>query len=403
MWRFIIIWILVFMILVVLHEFWHFIAGRKCWMKVTEFWIWLPPKICNLWKDKKGTQYTLNRIPLWWFCSFEWDDPRDDKTYKNPNTLFTAPLWKRLIVIFAWVSMNFLTAFVLLTFLFRHGIQPLTVTQSAEDMWSTSYLVASPSFLREQWFLTWEMEAWILVKEVNEWWLWEKIGLNSNDVLLKFDGIDLEYSTFFALMDSWADATHTFTIKRWEIELDTEKFFCEWICRFDIYISENWDLQLTDIKFWFWWAILATFHEIWAEWNLTMKTLWIIGKSLGSLRKSEMKNALNSLAWPIWAVYMGEIIYDIWWWLSYLWFAAMLSLALAIFNVLPIPVLDWWRAIWMILQKITRINPKKFFVWESYVDMVFMYILLLLGVIIAIKDFYVYYRDSLRSYITSIF
>jgi membrane-associated protease RseP (regulator of RpoE activity) len=81
----------------------------------------------------------------------------------------------------------------------------------------------------------------------------------------------------------------------------------------------------------------------------------------------------------------------------------MLSLALAIFNVLPIPVLDWWRAIWMILQKITRIKPKKFFVWEYYVDMIFMYLLLLLGLIIAIKDFYVYFWDSIVTFIASIF
>ena len=401
--RLVILWIVVFMVLVVLHEFWHFIAARKCWMKVPEFWIWLPPKICNLWKDKQWTQYTLNRIPLWWFCSFEWDDPTDDKTYKNPNTLFTAPLWKRLIVIFAWVTMNFLAAFVLFTFLFRHWVQPISVSQIAEDKWSTSYLMASPSFLREQWFLTWEVEKWVLIQEVDEWWLWEKIGLKPNDVLLKFDGIELEYSDFFWLMASWADTSHIFTIQRWEIEIDTEEFVCDGTCKFDILITENWNLQLNDIKFSFWWAILATFHEIWAERDLTMKTLWSLGKSLVSFNKSGMKDAFNSLAWPIWAVKMGEIIYDIWWWLLYLWFAAILSLALAIFNVLPIPVLDWWRAIWMILQKITKINPKKFFVREAYVDMVFMYILLWLGVLIAIKDFYVYYRDSIVAYFTSIF
>ena len=134
-----------------------------------------------------------------------------------------------------------------------------------------------------------------------------------------------------------------------------------------------------------------------------MNALWTIGRALFSFNKWEMKEALNSLAWPVWAVGMGKIIYDMWWWLSYLWFAAMLSLALAIFNVLPIPVLDWWWAIWMLLQKITRINPKKFFVWEAYVDTVFMYLLLWLWVIIAIKDFYVFYWDFIVSYISAIF
>ena len=400
---FVVIWIIVFMILVILHEFGHFIAWRKCWMKVTEFWIWLPPKICNLWKDKQWTQYTLNWIPLGWFCSFEWDDPTDDKTYKNPNTLFTAPLWKRLIVIFAGVTMNFLTAFILFTFLFRHWIQPLAVSESAEEFWSKSYTMASPNFLREQWFLTWQIKSGVLIKEVNEWWLWEEIDLRVDDVLLEFDWKSLDFSNFLSLMQSWDDRSHTFKIQRWDAEIISEEFECEWTCTFGIIISENWDLQLNDIKFWFWWAVLATFHEIWAERDLTMKALWKIGKSLVSFSKSEMKDALNSLTWPVWAVGIGKIIYDMWWLLSYLWFAAMLSLALAIFNVLPIPVLDWWRAVWMLLQKITRIKPKKFFVWEAYVDMVFMYILLWLWVIIAIKDFYVYYWDSIVSYISAIF
>lgn len=400
---FVVIWIIVFMILVILHEFGHFIAWRKCWMKVTEFWIWLPPKICNLWKDKQWTQYTLNRIPLWWFCSFEWDNPTDDKTYKNTNTLYTAPLRKRLIVIFAGVTMNFLTAFVLFTFLFRHWIQPLAVSESAEELWSKSYIMASPNFLREQWFLTWQVKNGVLIQEVNDWWLWEEIDLRVGDVLLDFDWKGLDFSNFLSLMQSWDDKSHTFRIQRWEAEIISEEFECDWTCTFGIIISENWDLQLNDIKFWFWWAVLATFHEIWAERDLTMKALWKIGKSLVSFSKSEMKDALNSLAWPVWAVWMGKFIYDMWWWLSYLWFAAMLSLALAIFNVLPIPVLDWWRAVWMLLQKITRINPKKFFVWEAYVDMVFMYLLLWLWVIIAIKDFYVYYWDSIVSYISAIF
>ena len=393
--RLIILWIVAFMILVVLHEFGHFIAARKCGFKVTEFWIWMPPKICNLRKDSKWTQYTLNWIPLWWFCSFEWDDPADPKSYENPNTLYTAKLWKRLIVVFAWVTMNFLVAFIIFTALFWHWVQPLSVSNVAEEKWSTSYLMASPSFLREKWFLTWEVLDWILVSDVQQGGLWEKIDLRADDVLLEFDGQKLDASNFSALMLSGGNSSHTFTVQRWEIQLVTEEFHCEDSCKFNILVWENWNIELKDIKFWFWWAVVAAFHEIWAEWNLTMNALWMIWKSLVSFRKSEMKEALNSLAWPIWAVKIWWLLYEMWWWLSYLWFAAMISLALAIFNVLPIPALDWWRAVWMILQKITRIKPEKFFLKEAYVDTVFIYALLVLGIIIAIKDFYVYYRDSL--------
>ena len=382
--RLVILWIVVFMVLVVLHEFGHFMAARKCWMKVPEFWIWLPPKICNLRKDKQWTQYTLNWIPLGWFCQIEWDDPTDKKSFDNPNTLFTAPLWKRL------VAMNFLTAWVIFTCIFWHGVQPLSVSQVAEDKWSTSYLMASPTFLREQWFLTWEAEAGILVHEVDEWWLWAQIDLRPDDVLLQFDWIDLEYSTFLALMASWADSSHTFTIQRWEIQLDTEEFKCEWTCKFGITISENWDIQLNDIKFWLWWAMLAAFHEIWAERKLTMNALWMIGKALFSFNKWEMKEALNNLSGPVWAVKIGWMFYEMWWWWAYLAFAAIISLALAIFNVLPIPALDWGRAVGMILQAAFKIKPEKYFKYEWYVNTFFFYLILLLWVIIIIKDLIVF-------------
>ena len=391
--RLVILWIVVFMILVVLHEFGHFMAARKCWMKVPEFWIWLPPKLCNLWKDKKGTQYTLNWIPLGGFCQIEWDDPTDKESFKNPNTLFTAPLWKRLIVIFAWVAMNFLTAWVIFTGIFWHWVQPLSVSQIAEEKWSTSYLMASSSFLREKWFLTWQVESWILVVEVMSWWLWEQIGLQPWDILETFDGVSLDFSNFSELMASGANNSHEFWIHRRNGEVDlylSETFECSQECKFDIVIWENGNIQLSDIKFWLGWAMLAAFHEIWAEWNLTMDALWILGKWLFSFDKWEMKDALNNLAGPVGAVKIWWMFYEMWWWWAYFAFAAIISLALAIFNVLPIPALDWGRAVWMILQSIFKWKSEKYFKYEWYVNAFFFYLILLLWVILILKDLIVF-------------
>ena len=55
------------MLLVVLHEFGHFLAAKKSGVKV----IGIPPKICIFWKDKSGTEYTLNWIPLGGFVSLK--------------------------------------------------------------------------------------------------------------------------------------------------------------------------------------------------------------------------------------------------------------------------------------------------------------------------------------------
>jgi len=53
-----------FMLLVIIHEIGHFIAAKKSGVKVEEFGIGVPPKVMTLRKDKSGTKYTLNLIPL---------------------------------------------------------------------------------------------------------------------------------------------------------------------------------------------------------------------------------------------------------------------------------------------------------------------------------------------------
>ena len=64
----------------------------------------------------------------------------------------------------------------------------------------------------------------------------------------------------------------------------------------------------------------------------------------------------------------------------------MLSLALAIYNVLPIPALDGGRFWAVILQKLLRIKDEKFASVEGWVNFVFFWVLMLLGVIIILKD-----------------
>ena len=51
-------------------------------------------------------------------------------------------------------------------------------------------------------------------------------------------------------------------------------------------------------------------------------------------------------------------------------FAALISLALAIFNLLPIPALDGGRLLSFIIQKLTHADPKKYFMRESYINVV---------------------------------
>lgn len=64
----------------------------------------------------------------------------------------------------------------------------------------------------------------------------------------------------------------------------------------------------------------------------------------------------------------------------------MISLALAIFNVLPIPALDGGRLLGVLIQGIGKLKPEKYFNIEGYINMVFFIALMALGVYILLKD-----------------
>jgi regulator of sigma E protease len=99
-------------------------------------------------------------------------------------------------------------------------------------------------------------------------------------------------------------------------------------------------------------------------------------KKLISFNKEQIQQAINQFSWPVGAVKVWQIILENMGIIQYLAFAAMISLALFIFNILPIPALDWWRLLSVIIQTILRLNPEKYFVVENRLNL-FMFVLLM--------------------------
>ncbi len=121
-----IVFVLIFSVLVLVHEWGHFIVARKSGIKVEEFGFGLPPRI---WGVKKGeTIYSINAIPFGGFVRLLGEDNRDEKVMKNPRSFASKPARVRIMVIIAGVIMNFLLAWVLLTIGFIFGIQPLILS-----------------------------------------------------------------------------------------------------------------------------------------------------------------------------------------------------------------------------------------------------------------------------------
>lgn len=73
--------IVVLLIVVMIHELGHFVTARLTGMRVEEFGIGIPPRARSLWTDKKGTEYTLNWLPIGGFVRILGENPQDGNNH----------------------------------------------------------------------------------------------------------------------------------------------------------------------------------------------------------------------------------------------------------------------------------------------------------------------------------
>ncbi|HEV8516215.1 MAG TPA: M50 family metallopeptidase [Candidatus Limnocylindrales bacterium] len=100
--------LLILVVLVVVHEFGHFVAARRANVRVHEFGIGFPPRAAVLARDHE-TIYSLNWLPLGGFVRLE----GEEGVSRDPRAFVNQPLWKRLIILLAGVAMNFLLAWLI--------------------------------------------------------------------------------------------------------------------------------------------------------------------------------------------------------------------------------------------------------------------------------------------------
>lgn len=111
--------ILMFGILVMLHEFGHFIAARLTGVTVLEFAVGFGPKLLSR-KAKSGVRYSLRLLPFGGYCRFvgEEDEPEEGMEGPRADTYASEKIWKRALISLFGPLMNVLTALVLLFLLY---------------------------------------------------------------------------------------------------------------------------------------------------------------------------------------------------------------------------------------------------------------------------------------------
>jgi len=342
--------ILIVGIAVCVHELGHFAAAKMCGVKVNEFAIFMGPTIVK-WQGKE-TKYSIRCIPFGGFCAMEGEDEQSD----NPRAFTQAAWWKRVIILVAGVTMNVVLGFLLLVIV----VLPMETV-------STTQVV--------------RIEEESLIDPVN--------GIQVGDRILQIDGEDLYgLNDFTVLLQMKGGQTHDVVVERngEEILLDditlTQVEMSDGTMRYGVVFSR---------------AEATLGVKLQEAWNLTRYNARIVRLSLQMLINGQA--GLNDLTGPVGMVQQISAVADdtdkfLDTLMIVLQFGAMLSINLAILNLLPLPALDGGRAVCVLLtalvELITRkkINPK----YEGYIHGIGMVLLLILMAFILFKDIFMIFK-----------
>ncbi len=162
---------IIFSVLVLVHEWGHFIMAKRAGIKVEEFGFGLPPR---LWGKKKGeTIYSINWIPFGGFVRMYGEDTSNPALLKSSRSFVAKPMRARVKVVVAGVVMNFLLAWLLIFIGFSVGMQPLLGPDDVLPAIAKGQIVLEPG---------------VKVKSVEVGSLAEKAGFKANDVFVAYNG-----------------------------------------------------------------------------------------------------------------------------------------------------------------------------------------------------------------------
>ncbi len=115
--------IVVLGVLIVVHEFGHFIVAKKCGVGVLKFSVGFGPTLFG--KTVNGTEYVLSAVPLGGFVKMVGEDPDSDEPVDEAISFSHQPLWKRCAIVLAGPVFNLLFAFLATSVLYLSSGLPI--------------------------------------------------------------------------------------------------------------------------------------------------------------------------------------------------------------------------------------------------------------------------------------
>ena len=325
--------VVLFLLLIVFHEFGHFIVAKKSGIKVNEFAVGMGPLIYS--KEKGETTYSFRLVPIGGYCAMEGEDDESN----DPRSFDNAPAFKRFLTILAGPVANLIIA--VLVFTIVGGISGVVTTEVSD------FIEDSPAKIA---------------------------GIEKGDDILKIN--DEEISDFTEISKVVSDF---YKDKNFEKEINVEVKRDGDVLDFEFkpkVEAENVYIGIIPAR-----RTPGFFEAIALGFKETGRNIKMIFTILGRLFTGKL--ALGALSGPVGVLKeLGNQAQS--GLANLLYFLAYISVNLAVFNLLPIPALDGSKLLTSAIEMITgkKINKKL----EEKITMIGFFILLGLILVVSIKD-----------------
>lgn len=326
--------VLIFIALIIIHEFGHFIAAKLLGVRVNEFAVGFGPKLFS--KKMGETVYKANLIPLGGYCSMEGEDTESS----DPRAFCNKPAWRRFIIVVMGATFNLILGFIL-----------VAAVLAPEKRFTTT-----------------------TIAEFSENAVSEQSGLKVNDKILSVDGrkifttYDLSYA-FTNVKGGTVDMTvlrdgEDVKLRAIRFDTDEENGISYIKVDFRVYGREKTFLSFISETFKTGVSYCAVIWRslidlISGKYGISAVSGPVgVTAAIGSAAKQSLRNIL-----PI---------------------AALITINLGLFNLLPLPALDGGRLLFIFIEMISRrkVSEK----YESLVHTVGFIILIGFMLLVTLKD-----------------
>lgn len=322
--------IIIFLLVILIHEFGHFIVAKMNGVSVLEFSVGMGPKLFQ--KESNGTLYSLRLLPVGGYCQLEGEDEEND----SPNSLNNQSPLVRLKVILAGAIMNFILAFILLILLMSVSRVSTEVSGVLED---------SPAY---------------------------SSGIQTGDKIVSINGKNISdgEELLQSIKESQGDLDIGVIRDSQSRNIKVTPRLENNVRKIGVNFQEEYDIKNFSLIKGFKKGVITFL-------NLT----GMLYKFLGMLITGQL--GLGGFSGPVGVVKeignaaktgVANLIFLL----------AYININLGVFNLLPIPALDGGRAIFILIEMIfgKKISQEK----EGYIHMVGLILLLALIAVVTIKD-----------------